>query len=59
MNEEEYREALRAVSALVDLDPALGSPDGRRLEALTTLVEQYEVQFMPKFVSGKLSGSST
>lgn len=41
-NDEEYCEALRAVSALVDLDPAPGSPDGDRLQALVSLVEQSE-----------------
>ncbi|WP_272632788.1 hypothetical protein [Paraburkholderia bryophila] len=33
-NEEEYREALGTVSALVDLDLTPGSPDGNRLEVL-------------------------
>jgi HTH-type transcriptional regulator/antitoxin HigA len=45
-NEEEYREALATVSALVDLDPAPGSPDGDRLVALVQLIEQYEAPFM-------------
>lgn len=45
-NDEEYRQALRIVSALVDLDPPPGSPDGDRLEALVCRVEQYEAPFM-------------
>lgn len=48
-NEEEYREALGTVSALVDLDPAPGSPDGDRLVALVKLIEQYEAPFMRQF----------
>ena len=52
-NEEEYREALGIVSALVDRDPAPGSPGGNRLEALVCLVEQYEARFMPGLASGK------
>lgn len=45
-NEEEYREALETVSALVDLDPAPDSPDGDRLMSLVHLIEQYEAPFM-------------
>lgn len=45
-NEEEYREALETVSALVDLDPAPGSPDGDRLMSLVQLIGQYEAPFM-------------
>ena len=45
-NEEEYREALRTVSVLVDLDPAPGLPDGDRLIVLVRLIEQYEATFM-------------
>jgi HTH-type transcriptional regulator/antitoxin HigA len=33
-NDEEYRQALRTVSMLIDLDPASGSPDGDRLVTL-------------------------
>jgi HTH-type transcriptional regulator/antitoxin HigA len=38
----DYRAALREVSALVDRDPAPGTPDGDRLDVLATLVEAYE-----------------
>jgi HTH-type transcriptional regulator / antitoxin HigA len=47
-NDETYRDALRTVSMLVDLDPAPGSPDGARLAALVRWVEQYEETFMRK-----------
>ena len=40
--EDDYRAALAEVSALVDLDPEAGTPDGDRLEILSTLVERYE-----------------
>ena len=40
--EDDYRAALAEVSALVDLDPEPGTPDGDRLEILSTLVERYE-----------------
>lgn len=40
--EDDYRAALAEVSALVDLDPARGTPEGDRLERLANLVEQYE-----------------
>lgn len=38
----DHRTALREVARLVDLDPEVGSPDGDRLEVLSTLVEAYE-----------------
>ncbi|CAG4890875.1 hypothetical protein R69919_01058 [Paraburkholderia gardini] len=53
MNDEEYREALWTVSALVDLDLVPGSPDGDRLVALVRLMEQYEPRFMHEVESGK------
>ena len=40
--EQDYEEALEAVSTLVDLDPPKGSPEGDRLEVLATLLEAYE-----------------
>lgn len=43
----DYREALREVSALVDLDPEAGTDDGDRLEVLATLVEVYESKHFP------------
>jgi antitoxin component HigA of HigAB toxin-antitoxin module len=40
--DDDYRAALAEVSALVDLDPEPGTPDGDRLEILSILVEHYE-----------------
>jgi HTH-type transcriptional regulator/antitoxin HigA len=45
--EEDYKAALAAVSALVDADPAPGTPDGDRLEILSLLVERYEAAHFP------------
>lgn len=45
--EQDYEEALEAVSALVDLDPPKGSPEGDHLEVLATLVEAYERELAP------------
>ena len=44
---QDYRLALREVSALIDQDPAPNSPDGERLEVLSTLVEAYERKHCP------------
>jgi HTH-type transcriptional regulator/antitoxin HigA len=46
-NERDYEEALRIVSGLADVDPALGTPDGDRFEILATLVERYEAEHFP------------
>lgn len=46
-SEDDYRAALTEVSALVDLDPEPGTPDGDRLEILSTLVERYETAHFP------------
>jgi HTH-type transcriptional regulator/antitoxin HigA len=40
--EKDYRAALRVVSALVDQDPSPDSPEGARLDVLSTLIEAYE-----------------
>jgi HTH-type transcriptional regulator/antitoxin HigA len=45
--EADYKAALRVVSKLVDLDPALGTPDGDRLDVLATLIEAYEAKHYP------------
>lgn len=42
--EADYRAALQEVSALIDLDPAVDSPDGERLEVMGTLVQAYEAK---------------
>jgi HTH-type transcriptional regulator/antitoxin HigA len=38
----DYKAALKEVSALIDLDPSLGTPKGDRLDILATLVQAYE-----------------
>jgi hypothetical protein len=40
--EKDCRTALRVVSALVDQDPSPDTPDGERLDVLSTLIEAYE-----------------
>ena len=43
----DYRDALREVSALIDVDPDRDSPDGERLEVIGTLVQAYEAEHYP------------
>ncbi len=43
----DYKAALRDVSALIDRDPAPGTPQGDRLDALTTLIQTYEARHFP------------
>jgi HTH-type transcriptional regulator/antitoxin HigA len=38
----DYKAALKEISALMESDPALGTPEGDRLDILTTLVQAYE-----------------
>lgn len=45
--EADYRAALKEISALVDLDPPLDSPEGERLDILATLAEAYEAKHFP------------
>ncbi|MDT6962730.1 transcriptional regulator [Cupriavidus sp. SZY C1] len=45
--EDDYKAALADVSALVDMDPAPGSPEGDRLEVMATLIERYEAARFP------------
>jgi hypothetical protein len=40
--EKDYRAALCVVSTLVDQDPSPDSPEGERLDVLSTLIEAYE-----------------
>jgi HTH-type transcriptional regulator/antitoxin HigA len=42
-----YRDALREVSALIDLDPDRESTEGERLELIGTLVQAYEAEHYP------------
>jgi HTH-type transcriptional regulator / antitoxin HigA len=45
--ESDYRVALRVVSALVDQDPSPDTPEGERLDVLSTLIEAYERKHHP------------
>jgi HTH-type transcriptional regulator/antitoxin HigA len=45
--EQDYKAALAEISQLIDKDPALGTPEGDRLEVLGTLVQAYEARHYP------------
>ncbi len=45
--EDDYQAALRDISTLVDLDPDPDSPEGERLDILTTLCNAYEDRHFP------------
>ncbi|NLY28874.1 MAG: transcriptional regulator [Alcaligenaceae bacterium] len=45
--EEDYKSALRAVSAYFDNEPLPGTPEGDRFEVLLTLIGVYEAQHYP------------
>ena len=45
--EADYKAALKEISALMDSDPELGTPDGDRLDILATLVQAYEARHLP------------
>ena len=45
--ESDYRAALRVVSQLVDQDPSPDTPEGERLDVLSTLIEAYERKHHP------------
>lgn len=40
--EADYKATLVEVSALMESDPALGTPEGDRLDVLVTLIQTYE-----------------
>ena len=44
---KDHDEALKEISKLMDLNPALGSPKGDRLDVLITLVQAYEAKHFP------------
>ncbi len=46
-NAHDYQTTLKEISALMASDPALGTPDGDRLDILATLVEAYEARHFP------------
>ncbi|CAM5786349.1 helix-turn-helix domain-containing protein [Castellaniella caeni] len=43
----DYKAALKVISGLVEHDPDIGTPDGDRLDVLTTLVQAYEATNFP------------
>lgn len=43
----DYKAVLKAVSRLMEHDPDIGTPDGDRLDVLTTLVQAYEAKNFP------------
>ena len=45
--EMDYRAALRVVTKLVDQDPSPDTPEGERLDVLSTLIEAYERKHYP------------
>lgn len=45
--ESDYRAALKRVSTLVDVDPAVGTPEGDELDILATLVQAHEARQFP------------
>lgn len=46
-NDQDYREALKALSPSFDNEPEPGTPEGDRFEILLTLVEAYEAKHFP------------
>ena len=42
--EADYKAALKEVAALMESDPALGTPHGDRLDVLVTLVQAFEAR---------------
>lgn len=43
----DYKATLKEISALMEMDPAAGTPEGDRLDILTTLVQAYEARHFP------------
>ena len=43
-SEQDYKAALKEISALVELDPDLGTSEGDHLDILVTLVQAYEAK---------------
>lgn len=47
-SDEELELALARLSKLMDIDPALGSPEADEMELLTLVIERYELQHYPR-----------
>ena len=45
--EADYKTTLKEISALMESDPDAGTPEGDRLDILTTLVQAYEAKHLP------------
>lgn len=45
--EADYKASLKEASRLMEGDPDLGTPDGDRLDVLTTLIQAYEAKHFP------------
>ena len=45
--DDDYRGALKEISALMETDPDLGTPEGDRLDILATLAQAYEQRHFP------------
>lgn len=45
--EADYKATLREISALMETDPDPGTPQGDRLDILSTLVQAYETRHFP------------
>jgi HTH-type transcriptional regulator/antitoxin HigA len=45
--EADYKATLKEISALMESDPELGTPEGDRLDILVTLVQAYEAKHVP------------
>ncbi len=45
--ESDYKNALKQVSRLIELDPDINSAEGEQLEVLSTLIQAYETKNFP------------
>ena len=46
-NEDDYKAALKEISALMEKNPELGTPNSDRLDIMAILVQAYEAQHYP------------
>lgn len=46
-SQDDYQNTLREIAALMELDPDVDTPEGERLDVLTTLVQAYEQRNFP------------
>lgn len=45
--EQDYKDALKSVSALFDNEPEPGAPEGDYFDVMITLIEAYEAKHVP------------